>query len=206
MNPNEINPATPADPAAPVAPVVPQGNDEPQVPPAPSQVTPPAPVTPAPKTFTKRQRLEHAKEKIESQLNELDSEEDDTRPVTVGDLKNMKREEVRETAIELAGSIADEDERNQVIEMLSDRIVPSSDPAKDLEVARAAVNSLRNQRILEEQARKTPPVSHGNAPAAPGITQDVFVPTPEETVFMQPPYNLSKEDIVGARQKAQQAK
>lgn len=154
-----------------------------------------------PKIFTKRERLAHAKEKIERQLDELDHEEDDNRPVTVGDLKKMKREEVKATAIELAASIEDEDERNAVVDILENRIAPSNKPEEDLALARGAVNSVRNQRLLEEQARKATPATVSSAPGNPGRPPEgQFVPTPEEAYFMQH-FGLSKEQVLVARRK-----
>jgi hypothetical protein len=191
----QVDPATIEDP---------EGNKEPEGTQAPSQE--PAKVEkPEPeKKFTKRERLEHAKEKIESQLTELDDEEDDNRPVTVGDLKRRDALKSKETALELALEIQDEDERNQVVELLEDRITPSGDPQKDLALARGAVNSIRNQQMLEEQARKSNPNAHASTPGVPGKVGDQFVPTDEETVFMRAPYNLSKEDVIKARQREQQ--
>lgn len=197
-NPEEIK----VDPATPEG--EPEGNEEPKEPQAPSQETPPeAKPKEEKKSFTKRERLEHAREKIEQQLEELDGEEDDDKPLTHGDLKRMKAEEAKETAIELAGNIEDEDERDQVIELLETRITPSGDAQKDLSLARGAVNAIKNQQILEEQQRKANPGSHASVPGAPGKPDDAFTPTAEETVFMRPPYNLSKEDVIKARQQEQ---
>lgn len=172
-----------------------EGNDEPTQDPAPSQEK---------KTFTRRERLEFAKEKIEKQLREITQESvDDSRPLTVGDLKRMRQEEVRETALTLAQSIEDADEREQVIEFLSSRIQPSSDPHADLAVARGAVNSLKNQRVIEEMARKQTPNSYASAPSSPGKTVEQFVPTAEELVFMGAPYNLTQTQILEARKNVQ---
>lgn len=180
-------------------------NNTPQAPvdvATPDGITPSAPSQPETpkedkqeKKFTKRERLEFTLEKIQSQLAELDDEQDDTRPVTVGDLKRMKQEEGKNTAIELANQIEDEVERLAVVDMLEERLVPSGDPKADLELARSAVNAKKNQMLTEEMARRGTPSSHGSAPGAPGRPQDVFTPTATEEIFMQPPYNLSVEDI-----------
>lgn len=154
------------------------------------------------KPFSKRERLQHAKDKIDQQLQELDNEEDDTRPLTVGEFKKMQREESRKTAIDLASSIDDEDERTQVIDLLKDRITPSGDPEKDLELARGAVNSIKNAQIAQDLNRKTDPSQHSSTPGGPSKPDEAFQATDEEIVFMRPPYNLSKEDVLAARNKA----
>lgn len=194
MNPNETPEIKPVDPATPAvgAPVV---------------VTPPAdpsqPAKPVQK-FTKRERLEFSKAKIEQQLTELDDEEDENRPLTVGDLKKMQQEKSKETAIELAAAIENQDERDAVIEILSTRIVPTDKPEEDVKIARELVTARKNAQIVEDLARKQDPTRHSAAPGAPGNTPNVFTPTPEELVFMQPPYNLTQEEVIKARNKAQQ--
>ena len=210
--PDPITPENPPVVPATPTPEVPAANDDPNAPPAtPEADTPPAPAAetpPAPepkKKFTKRERLEHAQGKIERQLEELNAEEDDDRPVTVGDLKKMKRDETLATSIELANDIEDEDERAQVIELLEDRITPSGDPEQDLALARGAVNSVKNAQVARELARKDTPPAHSSAPGGPGKPTDEFTPTAQEAVFMKAPYNLSKEDVVAARQKTQAA-
>lgn len=178
-----------ADQAAPVV----------DTPATPEPATDPVPLPE--KKFTKRERLEFAKNKIEQQIEELDAEEDDNRAVTVGDLKRMKREEAKVTALEMAEAIEDELERQEVMDLLENRIVPSGNPEKDIELARTAVNAERTKRALEEQARKGTPAEHAARPGAPGKTEAAFVPTEQELVFMRPPYNLSQEDIIKARRK-----
>ncbi len=176
----------------------PEGNDEPKEEskksPAPSQ-----------KKFTKRERLEHAKEKIEKQLGELENEEDENRPLTVGEFKRMQKEESRDNAIALAeDSIEDEEERQQVIDILENRITPSGNAEQDLALAVGAVNSIRTQRVAEESQRGQKPNNHASTPGAPGKPEgEEFVPTDEESRFMRAPYNLTKEDIIKARQDAQ---
>lgn len=159
--------------------------------------------------FTKKDRLLHAKKKIEEQLSELDSEgipkdEDKDKPVTVGMLEDIEKSKAQKTALKLAESIEDENERTLTIYNLENVIRPSGDPQKDLSAARAIVNSLKNSQIIEEVERKkegkkfpTPP---GHSPKKPG---DVFEPTAQERVFMSPPYNLSQKDIEKAREAEQ---
>ena len=178
----------------------PQGNKEPeQTPPtAPSQVEAPKPE----QKFTKRERLEFTIKKATEQLESLDNEPDDSTPLTHGDLRKMRQNDTRQTAVQLAESIADEDERAEVIEMLEGRIVPSDNAQSDLLLAKGMVNARKNAQLLEEQARKGKPGSHVNTPSAPGYTEGVFTPTAEEIIFMSPPYNLSKDEIIAQRNKA----
>jgi hypothetical protein len=184
----------------------PKGNDEPKDPlkKEPSQDEPKDPKDPKDgKQFSKRERLIHAKEKIESQLSELDDDEDDDKPLTRGDLKRMEREKSRDTAIDLASAIDDEDERTQVIDLLENRITPSGNPTEDLTLARAAVNAIKTAQIAEDAARKQNPNQHGSNPGGPGKVEDVFTPTEDEKVFMRAPYNLTQEDIIKARRRSQ---
>lgn len=155
------------------------------------------------KSFTKRERLLHAQEKIERQLAELEAEEDDNRPITVGDLKKMKRDEVKQTALQLAESIEDADERVEVIRLLEDRIQPSNNPEEDLKLARTTVNALKNERVLEELSRKGTPNSHASIPGAPGKNTPAFTPTPQEAELMRA-FGLTQEDVIRAREREAQ--
>lgn len=156
--------------------------------------------------FTKKDRLLHAKKKIDEQLLELDSEgqpsdEDKNKPVTVGMLEDIEKQKAQKTALKLAEDIDDENERTLVIYNLENVIRPSGDPKKDLATARAIVNNLKNTQIVEEFDRKRSGKDKPNIPGnPPKNNNDVFEPTPQERVFMDPPYNLKKEDIIKARE------
>ena len=162
-------------------------------------------------TYTKRERLNFEKKKIDEQLGVIDKEEGvttdieitDTTPVTVGMLDKREREQSKKTALNMAEAIEDEDERKLVIHYLKNRIVPSGNSEADLRFARAAVNSLRNSQIAQEMNRKKDPNEQPSSPGAPGSHEKEFTPTNEELVFMKPPYNLKKEDIIKAREEAQ---
>lgn len=155
------------------------------------------------KEFTKKERLLHARNKIDEQLSEVDNEEDDNKPLTLGDLKRIKREETRETAINLANSIEDEDERTEVQDILRNNIVPSGDPKKDLAIAQGAVNSIKNAQIAEEAERKRHPERFPNAPGNPAKpVEGVFEPTLHEATMMRN-YKLTKEDILAARARSE---
>lgn len=155
------------------------------------------------KQFTRRERLNFEKKKIDEQLTKLDADEgvkpDDNTPVTVGMLKKKEQETALKTALDLAEDIEDTDERELTKHYLKDRVVPTGNAQEDLKFARAAVNSLRNAQLAEEAERKRNPQKFANSPGAPGKKGDVFTPTAEEAVFMRPPYNLSQADIIKAR-------
>lgn len=155
----------------------------------------------------KRERLEFAKKKIEEQLKndfggEYTPDEDDDTPVTKGELKKLEQEKAKKTALQIAESIEDETERELTKHYLENRIVPSEDPEDDVKLARVAVNAVKNAQIAEELARKGSGKAHASAPGAPAMQSGgVFEPTPEELVFMNPPYSLSKEMIIANRKK-----
>jgi hypothetical protein len=163
------------------------------------------------KTYTKRERLNFEKKKIDEQLGSLDAEDgipsevkDDT-PVTVGMLKEREKDESKKTALGLAEAIEDEDERKLTIHYIENRIKPSGDAQADVKLARAAVNSIRNGQIATEMARDKGP-NHIPSPAgAPPSHEKQFQPTDQERAFMQPPYNLTKDDIIKARTKTEVA-
>ena len=152
--------------------------------------------------FTREERLEFEKKKIDEQLAELKGKEaDKDTPVTVGMLEDREREKQKGNALDLAEAIEDETERELVIHQLETTITSGSAEER-VKVARGYVNSLRNAQIAEELARQKNP-KPGTPPGAPPKTGDKFEPTPEEAVFMAPPYNLKKEDILKSREKAQ---
>ena len=153
------------------------------------------------KKFTKRERLQFQLQKIQEQLAE-DEQEDESRPATMGDLKKIKQEEVRKSALELALQIEDVDEKNEVVKLLSERIIPSENPAEDFKLARETVNAKKAMMIAEEQNRKGTPATHASMPGAPGTVTETFTPTPEEVYFMNA-FNLSKEKILEARKATQ---
>ncbi len=160
------------------------------------------------KKFTKRERLNFEKKKIDEQLGVIDKDEGieppidatDETPVTVGMLKEREKSQSQKTAVNLAEEIEDEDERELTKHYLQNRIISSGNPNEDLRFARAAVNSLKNAQIAEETDRKRTPKGKGTPPGAPGTVEKQFKPTEEESVFMNPPYNLTKEDVIKARQ------
>jgi hypothetical protein len=95
-------------------------------------------------------------------------------------------------------------ERKLTIHYLENTIRPSGNAETDLANARAIVNAKRNALIAEEASRGTRPNSFVSAPGAPmRPAQEVFEPTAQEAQFMRAPFNLTKEDIIAARNRAQ---
>ena len=129
--------------------------------------------------------------------------EDDDAPVTVGMLKKREAQKSQTSALELAESITDADEKELVKHYLSNRIIPSGNPQEDLNFARAAVNSVKNGMIADEATRITPPRTTSSAPGAPARVTEVFTPTEQELAYMKAPFNLTQEQIIAARKKAQ---
>ena len=162
--------------------------------------------------FTRRERLNFEKRKIDQQLGELDEDEgiekppiDESKdtPVTVGMLEKRDKEQAKKTAIELANDIEEDSERKLTIHYLQTRIIASGNPQEDLKHARAIVNSLKNSQIAEEANRKVKPKSNATPPGGPGKHEKVFTPTEQERVFMAPPYNLTKEEVIKSREQEQ---
>lgn len=160
---------------------------------------------------TKLEKLLFKKKEIDRQLRDegIDPaveavDEDDEKPVTVGMLKQIQAQNATKTALELAEAITNPVERELTKHYLENNIKPSGDPQEDFRLAQGLVNAAKNKQILEEANRKGQPnnaSSGGGAPAGQN-TGPVVEFTPAELVFMQPPYNLSKEQVLEARKKA----
>lgn len=132
---------------------------------------------------------------------EVDAEEEDSTPVTVGMLRTIQKQDAHKTALQMADDIADEDTKNTVKTYLADNIKPSGDAEKDFNLALSAASAVKNRQVLAEISRYTPPKRTASGGSMPLHVEDEFTPTPEEQRFMQPPYNLSKEKILAARRK-----
>ncbi len=118
--------------------------------------------------------------------------------------KAEKAKEITKTAMQLADGIADEETRDKVKATLG-RLAPSENPEEDFRLALGAVSAPKNKQILEEMNRYGKPRIVAAGGGQPASQEEEFVPTPEETVFMRPPYKMSKEKILAAR-KANEAK
>lgn len=134
--------------------------------------------------------------------NESEEDEDD-KPVTKGELKKIIAEGGTKTALQLADDIQDETEKTLVKFYLENRIIPSGNPQEDLRDARRLVNSVKNEQIIAEANRKTPPKTHSSATGAPAKENelDKMELTPQELLFTRPPFKMTKEAIIAARKK-----
>jgi len=123
----------------------------------------------------------------------------DDAPLTVGTFRELARQDARKTAEQMADAIVDADERERVKNELK-FIVPSGDAQADFRRAQAAANAERNAKIAVEAARRAEPQRTAAGGSSPAQVEGEFTPTPDEEVMMRPPYNLSKEKILAARQ------
>ncbi len=114
--------------------------------------------------------------------------------------KAEKAKEVQKTSLQLAEAIADEDLREKVKANLS-RVVPSDNPEEDFRFALGAASSTKNKQVLEEMNRYSKPRTVATGGSQPPVILEEFVPTEEEKVFMRPPWNLTKEQIIAKRPK-----
>lgn len=130
---------------------------------------------------------------------EEDYEDEDSKPVTKGELRKMIAGNATKTALQLADEIADNTEKELVRYYLENRITPSGDSTQDFKDARRLVNSLRNERILEEASRKTAPKTHSNASSVDAKQEKEVVYTPDELTMMKPPFNMSSKEVLEAR-------
>lgn len=128
----------------------------------------------------------------------LDETLDDDKPLTVKDFRELQKKDASKTALQLAEQLP-EDERNEVKQLLENRIRPSGNAEEDLRLARAAVNATHNAQIVEHISNRVLPKNTAAGGSTDSKVGDEFVPTPEEARFMQPPYNLTKDKILAAR-------
>lgn len=126
-------------------------------------------------------------------------EDEDSKPVTVGMLRDIQKQDARQSALQMADDIADEDTRTAVKDALSKRVAPSGNAEDDFRFALGAVSASKNTQIIQELNRYAPPKRTAAGGSMPAYVEEEFVPTAEEQVFMRPPYNVSKEKIIEAR-------
>lgn len=132
---------------------------------------------------------------------EVDAQDDDAKPVTVGMLRDIQKQDAHKTSLQLADSIEDEETRATVKAILTDRIRPSGDGEADFKLALSAASAEKNKQVLAEVNRYAPPKRTASGGSMPAHVDAEFVPTSEEIMFMQPPYNLTKEKVIAARKK-----
>ena len=137
---------------------------------------------------------------IKPQMKINENLSDDT-PLTVGAFRQIQKQDAQKTALDMVDTIENELEREAVREALQHRVKPSGNAQSDFDFARSAVNTARTTQIAQEQNRKTQPSRTASGGSAPGKSENHFEPSAEEAVFMAPPYNLTKEQIIANRQK-----
>lgn len=161
---------------------------------------------------TELEKALYTKQQIEKRIAELKGDtgeesipdEDDTAPVTVGMLKKIQKEQTVKTALNLAESVEDENERELIKYHIQNTLKPSGNADEDFKIARSIVNAVKNKQIIEETQRKTPVRRTSSGGSAPGKHEDIFEPTAEELQMMRfkgldgKPL-LTKEDIIKAR-------
>lgn len=192
--------------------------ETPQTPPAPQE-----PINPVQKELervtkkserTQVDKLLYTKKRVEKQLSELgvtDDEDvplgtsdDDKSPVTRGELKEALKVNTQQTALQLADSIEDEHSRELAKYHINNTIRSTGNPQEDLRNALLLVNGVKNSQVIEEIERKNAPKQFNSAPGAPAKGEgEIFTPTAEESMYMRAPFNMTKEDILRARQASQ---
>lgn len=154
------------------------------------------------KTISKLQK------KLETITGEEYSDEvvddEDSKPLTVGDFKRMKAEEATKTALQLADAESDPKAKELLKYHLQNTIRPTGNPQEDFKLAKAIVNSVKNGQIAELAGKKGTAKTHSSGSGAPTKGEDNFVPTEQETRYMKPPFNLTKEKILEARRETQE--
>lgn len=135
---------------------------------------------------------------IEKGNTELDK--DDDTPITRAELKKMISAGATRSALQLTEDIEDQSERELVQHYLQHRIAPSGNSQDDFRDARRIANSVKNEQIVQELARKSIAKSHSNGSS--GNAKDIKVEaelSKEELMFTKPPFNMSREQILKAR-------
>jgi len=157
---------------------------------------------------TKKEKLLYTKQRVEEQLRELEGEdaddlgdEDDDTPVTKGMLREMQAKSVVKTALDLTEDIADATEKALVQHHIKNTIRTTGNPAEDLKLARAIVNSVKNSQIAEEAVRKGEAKQHSSGSGGAGRSEKVLELSAEEIPFTKAPFNMTKEQIIAARPK-----
>lgn len=132
---------------------------------------------------------------------EADDEDDDA-PVTVGMLKKIQQQTAVKTAVQLTDDIDNETERELTKYHIENTIKSTGNPQEDFRLARLLVNASKNTKIIEEVARKPIAKTHasGGAPAKQETVQSDL--TPQEQMYMKPPFNLTRQQILDTRPKS----
>ena len=155
------------------------------------------------KAIYTKQKLDERIARLKGESGEditITTEPDDSQPLTVGQYREIQKQEAQRTALQMADEIEDESERELVKIKLQTRVVPSGNPAQDLRDARLMVNSIKNAQIAEELGRKSGAKNYPSGSGSPARVGDKFEPTAEEENFMRT-FKLTEEQIKQAREK-----
>lgn len=153
---------------------------------------------------TKAEKLLYTKKRIDDQLKELgieepkETEDEDSKPMTVGDFKKLQAQSATKTALQLVEEVSNETERELLKYHLENTIRSTGNPKEDFNLAQSLVNSVKNSQIIEETLRK-PNTKTSSGGGAPAKNEKQVEFTAEELSYMKPPWNLSKEDILKSR-------
>lgn len=158
------------------------------------------------KSRTKAEKLLYTKKRVEDQLKELgiddEPEDEDDKPITVGMFKKLQAQTATKTALELVDEVSSETERELLKYHLENTIRSTGNAQQDLNLARILVNAVKNTQIMEQAALKPIAKTHPSGSGAPATTtrpQEEL--SKEELLFMRPPFNLTKEQVIAARPK-----
>jgi len=155
---------------------------------------------------SKLEKLQYRKKLIDEQLKDMGVddepviEDDDEKPLTRGEYKKIQAETAQKTALQLADDIPNQTERELVKYHLENSIRSTGNPNQDLSLARSIVNDAKNRQILEEQQRRGQPIPQASGAGAPPRVEHPTELTPEEQTYLRPPFNLTKEQIIAARE------
>lgn len=138
----------------------------------------------------------------QSKVEQTSEETEEEKPLTRKDLMEiLSQTQVAKSAEQLANEIQSEVERELTLHHLQNTIRSTGDPQEDFRNARALANSARNQKIMEEVARKPEVKSHSSA-SSQGSQQQADPQikfTPEEQAFLATG-KITKEEILMARE------
>lgn len=156
--------------------------------------------------FTLKKNADRARElgvDVESVLGtkthiETNVDDEDSKPVTVGMLRDIQKADAHKSAIQMADDIADEETRATVKQYLSDNIKPSGNAESDFKLALAAASAPKNAQVLAEINRYGTPKRTASGGSVAAKVEEEFTPTVEEAWHMKN-FGISKEKVIAAR-------
>lgn len=157
------------------------------------------------KKRTKLEKLQYTKQRIDEQIaaEKVASgvvEDEDDKPLTIGEFKRLRAQEGLESAIELADKIEDPNERKLAKHYLENNIRPSGDAKDDLRLALAMVNAVKNGQIAEEAVRTVTPRTTTSTAGAPAKEKPTTVDLSKEDSAIARGFGLTEEEVAKATQ------